>query len=86
MKITYFKMPVLLERDKTDPMNIKLTIDEDKKVQEKVEELENSTQDIVSLSKKIGDHNEMQKQVLMSSLFANEDRAEGFIILQRLTE
>lgn len=86
MKITYFKMPVILERDKDDPKTVKLTIKEDEKVQDKVEELSNTTQDIVSLSKKIADYNDLQKQVLTNSLFASESRQEGFIVMQYLTE
>lgn len=85
MKILIFKVPVTLKRDDKDG-SVSMTLHEEKRELMKEEPLGDGTQDIVVLSKRIGDENETQKKLKQNSLFASEKEAEGHIVLKYLTD
>lgn len=82
MKITSYKTPIKLVRGKDG--QVELTIDDSKRQKISEEQLGDDTQDILTLSKKIGDQNEAQKSMVKATLYANESEKEGFVTFKYL--
>ncbi len=82
MKITTFRVPIVLERK---GKGVELTILEDDKKIASERELEEGSENIIKLTKQISDFNEMQKTVVKGTLLKNEESREGFIQMQILT-